>query len=473
MSHYSDNGDPKIANSKTTLQPQNRSRLPVDSKFLQMMKANWQFDTKPKLIDSSLKSAAKIHRDELWSNFSNQTLVIDAGSLKVRSNDTDYKFRPASAFSHLTGLGQDYDPEAKLVFYPTNSSYTAVLYIRPPYDLTSDKFYSNSYYGEFWIGSRPKLIDFANATGLTTKSLSDYAKDIKSQKFILTLQDPQLLEVTDQLRLIKLPEEIKQLKKAVAVTKKGFEAVIKQLDKAKLYDRAERYLEGVFHQQAITLGNQEGYETIVAAGHHATILHWIRNTGQIKDGELLLLDAGCEVDSLYTADITRTMPISGSFSTAQKDIYNLVLKAANAGFTKAKPGNKFIDVHNAAMREIAQGLIDLGILKISLDEVLDKQLHRRWMCHGTSHHLGIDVHDCDHVKKDGYINGTLKEGMVFTIEPGLYFKTFDNLIPDIYKGIGIRIEDDVLITKNGCENLSQDFPRDAQSVENWVINLKN
>ncbi|MDR3152027.1 MAG: aminopeptidase P family protein, partial [Bifidobacteriaceae bacterium] len=389
-----------------------------------------------------------------------------------------YKFRPNSAFSHLTGLGQDYDPDAKLVFYPTASnSHNCVLYIRQSYDLDSDKFYSNSHFGEFWIGARPKLKDFADALDIEVKELDNFVKDIKTDKTaqtknILTLNSAQLLEATDELRLVKLPEEIEQMRQAITITKKGFDEVIKQLDKAKQFARGERWIEGIFHQWAILEGNQEGYETIAAAGEHATTLHWIRNTGKIADGQLLLLDAGCEVDTLYTADITRTLPISKKFSSAQKDIYNLVLKAADAAFAVAKPGVKFSEVHNAAMNIIAQGLIDLKILQSSkLSEVLETQIHRRWMCHGTSHHLGIDVHDCAHAKKEFYIDGILKEGMIFTIEPGLYFKSFDSLVPDIYKGIGIRIEDDILITKNGAENLSVDFPRDIKSVENWMSQL--
>ncbi|MDR1427056.1 MAG: M24 family metallopeptidase, partial [Bifidobacteriaceae bacterium] len=210
--------------------------------------------------------------------------------------------------------------------------------------------------------------------------------------------------------------------------------------------------------------------TIAAAGPHATTLHWTANTGPVRPGDLLLLDAGVEVDSLYTADITRTIPVDGHYSPVQRRVWEAVVDAADAGFAAAVPGARFRDVHDAAMRVIAKHLDDWGLLPVGASESLSPagQQHRRWMVHGTSHHLGIDVHDCARARAELYLDGILEPGMVFTIEPGLYFKTEDLTVPPQYRGIGARCEDDVLITANGNENLSAALPRRADEIEAWM-----
>jgi Xaa-Pro aminopeptidase len=237
--------------------------------------------------------------------------------------------------------------------------------------------------------------------------------------------------------------------------------------------RGERVLEGEFHAHAIATGNTVGYETIVASGANATTLHWMRNTSDLQDGELLLIDAGVEVDSLYTADITRTFPIDGKFNYWQRQIYEAVLAAADAAFKVVRPGNRFRDVHDAAMEVIVEKLISLKILTVSADQALSPtgQEHRRWMFHGTSHHLGLDVHDCARARNEMYYDGILQPGMVFTIEPGLYFKPDDLLVPNEYRGIGVRIEDDILVTETGAKNLSASIPRMPEHVESWMSTL--
>jgi Xaa-Pro aminopeptidase len=187
----------------------------------------------------------------------------------------------------------------------------------------------------------------------------------------------------------------------------------------------------------------------------------------------VLVDAGVEIDSLYTADITRTLPINGKYSDAQLEVYLAVLEAADAAFAIARPGIKFREIHEAAMKVIAQKVADWGILPVSAEQSLeaDKQFHRRWMVHGTSHHLGLDVHDCAQARKQMYLDAELQEGMVFTIEPGLYFHENDLLAPERFRGIGIRIEDDVLVTKDGVENLSAKLPRTPAEIESWMASI--
>src|SRR5690606_10708040 len=211
-----------------------------------------------------------------------------------------------------------------------------------------------------------------------------------------------------------------------------------------------------------------------ASGNNATILHWIRNTGTVKDGEVLLLDAGVEAESLYTADITRSLPVNGKYTEVQRKVYQAVLDAADAAFAATKPGLKFRDLHLIATRVLAERLHEWGILPVSVEEAMDQegQHHRRWMPHGTSHHLGLDVHDCAQARAELYLDAVLEEGMVFTIEPGLYFKDEDLAIPEEYRGLGVRIEDDILVTADGAENLSAALPRKPDEVEAWMAKLR-
>jgi Xaa-Pro aminopeptidase len=232
-------------------------------------------------------------------------------------------------------------------------------------------------------------------------------------------------------------------------------------------------VEGVFGLHARHVGNAVGYDTIAASGDHACTLHWIRNDGDLSSDDLLLMDAGIELDTLYTADITRTMPISGRFSDTQREVYEAVLEAQEAGIAAARPGVTFTDVHKAAVDVLARKLEAWGMLPVSAEESLteDGGQHRRWMVHGTSHHLGIDVHDCAQARREHYKQGTLRPGMIITVEPGLYFSADDQLVPDRFRGIGVRIEDDILITESGSENLSAQLPRASHEVESWMARI--
>ena len=233
-------------------------------------------------------------------------------------------------------------------------------------------------------------------------------------------------------------------------------------------------VEGVFHRRARSDGNGEGYDTIAASGPHACYLHWTRNDGAVLPGDLILIDAGVEADSLYTADITRTIPVDGRFTDVQRRVYETVREAADAAFAVARPGARSRAVHEAAMQVIARRTAEWGLLPVTAEEALDADRggqHRRYMVHGTSHHLGIDVHDCAQARREMYYDGVLEPGMVFTIEPGLYFQIDDLTVPEEYRGIGVRIEDDVLVTHDGVENLSASIPRTADEVEAWVARL--
>ena len=260
---------------------------------------------------------------------------------------------------------------------------------------------------------------------------------------------------------------------AVDATVRGFADMVRVFPAATATPRGERVIESAFYGRARIEGNDNGYSPIVAAGYHACVLHWIKNDGDVLPGDLILIDAGVEVDSFYTADITRTFPISGKFTKAQRDIYMIVYRAQSAGIAAVKAGAKFKDIHAACMEEIAKGAYELGVLPVSIEESLKPEvgLHRRWQFHGSGHHLGIDVHDCAHARKEEYAEGVLEPGMILTVEPGFYIQPDDTLFAPEYRGIGVRIEDDILVTESGGKILSNALPRHPDEVEVYLSNL--
>lgn len=483
-----------------------RSQRPTSDAFKKFIAANWE--PRSTELPSQRESApyAARRRAAIAETFPNERLVIPAGGLKVRSNDTDYRFRPHSAFAHLTGLGTDREPEAVLVIEPDGE---AVLYFHPRASRDSDEFYADARYGELWVGARPSLEEVEAETGITCRHISEFpdalAKDVgpadeagavqlrivrgadaqinalvdevRSTAGVTTTDtsaDDLLTEALSELRLVKDDWEIAEMRSAIAATITGFEDVVRSLPRAIDHPRGERVIEGAFGARAREEGNGLGYDTIAASGANACTLHWIRNDGEVGKDDLLLLDAGVEVDSLYTADITRTLPVSGQFSSAQRQVYQAVLDAADAAFAVVRPGVKFRDVHAAAMEVIAARLDEWGLLPVSAAESLSEEggFHRRWMVHGTSHHLGIDVHDCAQARREMYLDAQLQPGMIFTIEPGLYFRAEDLSVPVEFRGIGVRIEDDVLVTEDGYENLTAALPRTPDAVEEWMASLR-
>ena len=486
-------------------------QVPFSDAFKEFIAQGWA--PYPGELPAELPAAryAAERRRLVSTAFPGDRLVIPAGGLRVRSNDTDYRFRANSAFAHLTGLGTDHEPDAVMVLEPSDTGHDATLYFKPRAPRDSAEFYADPRYGEMWVGRRPSLEELSALCGIRCASIDQLADDLRKDAdstLLRTLPQPAeegvaalLAEIRGQhanpaaddadqsaelerldrelsialseLRLVKDEFELAQLRAACEATAEAFADVVRSLPEAVRRGRGERWIEGVFALHARHLGNAVGYDTIAAAGEHACTLHWIRNDGEVRDGELLLLDAGIELDTLYTADITRTLPIDGTFSDAQRMVYDAVYEAQQAGMAAARPGAKFTDVHKAAVAVIARRLEEWGILPISAEESLAPEggLHRRWMVHGTSHHLGIDVHDCAQARVENYREGTLEPGMVFTVEPGLYFKPDDELVPAHLRGIGVRIEDDIVITDTGCENLSAALPRSSADVEAWIASL--
>ncbi|UOR00338.1 aminopeptidase P family protein [Leucobacter allii] len=449
----------------------NRSTTPPDDAFVSYISSHWADRPEELPAVDPVAVATANRRAALGAQFPGERLVIRAGVMKQRSNDTFYPFRAHSAFAHLTGWGSDAEPGAILALDPlagtaegggeeTAANHTATLYFRERAGRDSDEFFANPEIGEFWIGARPSLEQVAARLGIPTAPLADFAASDGDRE----LDDPELARAASELRLVKDAHEIAEMRAAVAATARGFAEVLAALPAAAAHPRGERIVEGVFNQRARLDGNTVGYETIAASGPHACTLHWIRNDGPVRAGDLLLLDAGVELDSLYTADITRTVPVSGAFTDVQRRVYEAVLEAADAARAIVRPGIRFGDVHDAAMAVIERRTREWGLLP----EPDGVAYYRRYMVHGTSHHLGLDVHDCAQARREMYLDGVVEAGMVFTIEPGLYFQPDDLTVPEEYRGIGVRIEDDVLVTDDGCENLSAAIPRTADAVEAWI-----
>lgn len=465
--------------------------------FKKFICQDWQ--PYPETLPEAISGAknAKAHRDQLSKMYPGERLIVPAGHLVPRNNDCDYRFRPDSAFTWLTGLGTDREPDSVLVMEPAPGGHEATLYFHPRVPRSDEEFYSDPRYGEMWVGQRESLEEMSSLGAIKTASIDGLEMALRSAASttptrILREPSPKLADQVDQwrgrgdeedadfaqtlseLRLIKDDFEVGQLVAACEATAAGFEAVVRELGNGVKNGRGERWVEGIFGLYARHRGNAVGYDTIAASGDHANTLHWIVNDGELRDGDLLLMDAGVELDSLYTADVTRTMPVNGTFTPAQRQVYDAVYEAQSAGIEAARAGAVFTDVHEAAVRVIAQKLSDWGILQVSVDEALSPEggQWRRWMVHGTSHHLGLDVHDCAKARRELYRSGELKPGMVITVEPGIYFKSTDLLVPEELRGIGVRIEDDILITDREARILSDQLPRSAADVEAWMASLR-
>ncbi|MCF2531871.1 aminopeptidase P family protein [Yinghuangia sp. KLBMP8922] len=463
--------------------------LPVSDALAAFMSDRWAASPLPDLALSDIGPWTAKRRARLSARFPGERLVIPSGVLKVRSNDCDYRFRPHTAYAYLTG---EQEPDSVLVMEPVGGTHEALLHLRPRSVRDTGAFFRDRRYGEFWVGRRPTLDEAATMLGIDCvhlDTLEDRLKKGGVPTRVLAGVDPavdavvsepgetdrnrELAQYLSEMRLIKDEWEVAQLQLAVDHTTAGFTDVVRALPAALGHHRGERWIEGVFDLRARAEGNGTGYDTIAASGAHACVLHWIRNDGKLDPKQLLLLDAGVETDSLYTADITRTLPLSGRFSSAQREAYQLVLDAQQAGIDALRPGASFRDFHQAAMRVIAEGLHSWGILPVRAEESLrpESGLHRRYTLCSSGHMLGMDVHDCAKARAETYLDGKLEVGHVLTVEPGLYLQPDDETLPVELRGMGIRIEDDLVITEDGARLMSSALPRDPDAIEEWMGTL--
>ncbi|TMR20790.1 aminopeptidase P family protein [Nonomuraea turkmeniaca] len=443
-------------------------RLPKLSEipaFTEYITQGWDAPARTPDLVTGVAEAAAGHRARLAAALPGTTVVVAAGRAPVRSNDTDYDFRVDSDFYWLTGCAA-----AQAVAVVRDGD--ATLYLPPPARPGDPGFFSDAVYGELWVGPSPSLEEWSAALGIEVRPLPAFPGPPPGALLAGPgWEEPseELGRTLAELRMIKDEWEIAQLREAVDRTVEGFAAVLAEVPAA-VAGGGERWLQGTFDRYARTYGNGPGYASIVGAGPHAPTLHWVRCDGPVRPGELLLLDMGVEVRSHYTADVTRTFPVSGSFSPAQRQVHDLVERAHRAGMAQVAPGRAFTDFHHAAMEVIAHGLHDWGLLPVSVDEALsaDGQHHRRYLVCGIGHHLGLDVHDCARSRPEAYHGARMAPGMVLTVEPGLYFHAHDRTVPPELRGIGVRIEDDLLVTPDGAEVLSAALPLDATGLEHWA-----
>ncbi|MDT0445884.1 aminopeptidase P family protein [Streptomyces johnsoniae] len=457
----------------------------VSDELAENMKRGWADTERRDLTPVPQAGHTARRRAALSARFPGERLVVPAGRLKTRSNDTEYPFRAGVEYAYLTG---DQTENGVLVLEPAAEGHDATLYLLPRSDRENGEFWLSSQ-GELWVGRRNSLTEAARLYGLPVADIRTVPELLREATGpvrvvrghdatveealadkVTAERDEEFRVFLSEMRLIKDDFEIAELTRACDSTVRGFEDVVRVLDRAQA--TSERYIEGTFFLRARVEGNDVGYGSICAAGPHATTLHWVRNDGQVRPGELLLLDAGVETTELYTADVTRTLPINGRFTDLQRRVYDAVYQAQEAGIAAVRPGAKYRDFHEAAQRVLTEKLVEWGLVEGPVERVLELGLQRRWTLHGTGHMLGMDVHDCAAARRETYADGTLEPGMCLTVEPGLYFQPDDLTVPEDYRGIGVRIEDDILVTEDGNVNLSAALPRSADEVELWMAKLR-
>ncbi len=458
----------------------------VPKAFIESMMRGWKARGSIKVQKVPGIERFQARRAALSRQFPGEVLLVPTGTPRVRSNDCDYLFRPGSDFFYLTG---NKEPGCVLALVPKRrgKAHDAILFVEPEVDRSTPAFFLDRARGALWVGRKLGLEGSLARYGVTaTRSideLPDFLKalDRKAARLVRGLdprcdaalkpakQDAELSTALAEMRMIKDAGEIASLKKAIQSTKQALESVIRTMRVA----QSERAIEAAFDATARVLGEGVGFATIAAAGPHACTLHWTQNDGALRPGELLLIDAGVEGKDLYSADISRTFPIGGRFTEAQRRVYDIVTRAQDAAIKAVEPGADFLAPHRAATAVLTQGLIDLGIIQEPLETALDEahQSYRRYTLHSVSHLLGLDVHDSASARPEQYRQGKLRPGMVLTIEPGLYFQPDDLTVPPRFRGIGIRVEEDVAVTESGRQVLSASIPRKSAQIEKWIADL--
>ncbi len=430
------------------------------------------------------KEVFRERRQRLLDRLGDGVLLLPTAKLQIRNGDVFHSFRPDSDFYYLTGLEE---PEAVLAAYRlSRRRHHAILFVRP-----------RDPEREIWDGPRlgpagarrklgveearplselyprieellsegPRLFYRLGRDETMDRSLATVFERIAIQKYRgnpsahPAIEDPR--PAIAEARLIKDRHEVEALEKAAAIAAAGHSRAMSAVAPGMMEYELQAELEAEFRRRG---SKRNGYDSIVASGKNACILHYVSNSRRMRVGDVVLLDAGAEA-GYYTADITRCFPVSGSFTEPQAEVYRLVLRAQKAAIRAVGPGRVWNAPHRAAVRAIVRGLLDLGILRGRRGALIAKEAYRRWFMHGTSHWLGMDVHDAG-----GYLDGEgkprrLRPGMVLTIEPGLYFGPKDRRVPKKYRGMGIRIEDDVLVTRGGSRVLTTAAPKEIRDIE--------
>ena len=410
--------------------------------------------------------------------------IIPGASLVRRSGDTDYPFRQDSDFWYLTGFDH---PDATAIFQTTEGSPPFSLFVQP-----------RDREAETWTGFRPGLegargdfgADESHDCDRLLESIPDLLKDAtrlyyafgrdpKLDARIQAVQEEKRLHsrrggapidqtldpraLLHEMRLFKSAEELALMRTAASITCEAHHAAAQETAPDRNEFEIEALLDYVFRRSG---GSGPAYGSIVAGGPNAAILHYITNNQPLRNGELLLIDAGGEYQG-YAADVTRTYPIGGHFEGARKTVYEIVLDSQQAALDAVKPGATLPEIHAAALRRLVEGMVELKLLTGMIDDLIEQQAYTPYYMHSTSHWLGLDVHDVGRYALDGQPR-PLEAGMVFTIEPGLYVSGDDSSAPEALRGVGVRIEDDIAMTADGYENLTEEIPKAPEDIQDWM-----
>ena len=407
--------------------------------------------------------------------------VIPTASTRVRSRDTDYPYRPDSDFYYFTGFSE---PNAVMILAPGREDGSFIVCLREKNPLT-----------EIWDGHMEGL------NGVKKNYEADQSFDIEDletilsslflgrQKVFFTLGQDEVLDkilmksfnavragqrrggvvpseiqalepLVHEMRLIKSKYEIGLMKKSAKISVDAHKRIFENCKPGVFEYQIEADIIHEFGKH----GAVPAYTSIVASGQNACTLHYISNRDKMKAGQLLLTDAGCE-NEMYAADITRTIPVSGEYSKEQKEIYELVLEVQKNAINSIKPGQTFEGLQSDAIKGLTKGLKKLGLLKGRVDQLIKSEAYKDFYMHGIGHWLGMDVHDVGSYMDQKGKSRKFENGMVLTIEPGIYISKKNKNVPNQYRGIGIRIEDDVLVTKSGCDVLTKALPKEIGEIE--------
>ena len=414
----------------------------------------------------------------------NSAIIVASSPVKSRISDTDYLYRQDSNFYYLSGYEE---PESILLIRPYAKKDNFIIFCR-------DRDPLKEQWDGFRSGQKGAVEDFDADKSLSITSVDslmpELLEGVKNIYYSMSspcgldqrintwvdqirlntragAEPPQNLlsldSIIHEMRLLKSDEEIEVMKQAAEITTEAHVRAMKAVKPGMFEYQLEAEYLYAFNKNG---ARAPAYNSIVGGGNNACILHYVENNSELKDGDVVLVDAGCEY-KYYASDVTRTFPVNGSFTEEQKQIYSVVLEAHKQSMDQLKPGNKWNLAHEKSVEVIVEGLIDLGIIKSSKKEAIDTGEYSKYYMHRIGHWLGMDVHDVGSYKQDGDWRD-LEPGMVMTIEPGIYILDSLEGVEDKWKGIGVRIEDDVLVTKEGFEVLTPDIPKSIEEVENTV-----
>ena len=423
----------------------------------------------------------KQRRKQLTALLNGGIAIVRNASDQIRSNDTHYPYRSNSYFHYLSGF-----PESESILVITSKPNQSFIF-------TKTKNKEKEIWDGFIYGPKKAAQDFLFEVGLDLKDFRSFLNELISThtNFYLLQEDLDLRSMLskalniaskckrvgpvmnnhihslntmlDEMRSIKSKDEIELIQKAANISSEAHKFAMANIHLYQYEYQVEARLRYEFAKNG---ARNEAYHSIVASGKNACTLHYIQNNAKLINGDLILIDAGCEYDC-YASDITRTYPINGKFSAAQKDVYTIVLEAQKKAIESVKRNNTFNDPHETAVRVLAQGLKDLKIIRSPVNEIIEKQLYKKYFMHRTSHWMGLDVHDVGDYYDQKNNSIKLKDGQILTIEPGLYFQKNEK-IPKAFQGMGIRIEDDVLVNGNSPIILTTKCPKEIQDLESII-----